>query len=106
MRVGIVGCGLIGQKRAKALAGAHLTMCADVVMDRAAALAKTAKAEATDDWQKLVTSPHVDVVVVATRHDVLAPITRAAIDNGKHVLVEKPAARHTTELAGLADAAK
>ena len=30
MRVGIVGCGLIGQKRVKALLGAKLVACADL----------------------------------------------------------------------------
>ena len=30
MNVAIVGCGLIGGKRAKALAGARLVSCADV----------------------------------------------------------------------------
>jgi predicted dehydrogenase len=40
----------------------------------------------------------VDVVVVATTHDMLAPITLAAVQAGKHVLVEKPGARRAAEL--------
>ena len=39
--VAIVGCGLIGQKRAKALGGARLVACADVAQDRADRLAAT-----------------------------------------------------------------
>jgi predicted dehydrogenase len=40
-------------------------------------------------------------VIVATRHHNLAEITRAAIDLGKHVFVEKPAARKASELQPL-----
>jgi len=40
----------------------------------------------------------VDAVVVATAHDSLAEITTGALRAGKHVLVEKPAARGSAEL--------
>ena len=39
VRVAIVGCGLIGQKRAKALAGAKLTVCCDLKLPLAEKLA-------------------------------------------------------------------
>jgi predicted dehydrogenase len=97
--VGVVGCGLIGQKRAKAIgAGGKLVACADINMDRAEALARTAGAKAFRDWRELVWSPLVDVVIVATLHDSLAEISRTAAEAGKHVLVEKPAARNAAEL--------
>ena len=47
----------------------------------------------------------IDAVIVATTPEVQAAITRAAIRSGKHVLVEKPAARHPDELTGLAQLA-
>jgi predicted dehydrogenase len=40
----------------------------------------------------------VDVVLIATTHDMLAPIACAAAGAGKHVLVEKPGARRAEEL--------
>jgi predicted dehydrogenase len=43
----------------------------------------------------------VEALVVATPHDLQAQIVRAAIDAGKHVLVEKPAARDAGELKEL-----
>src|ERR1700674_2336165 len=83
--VGIVGCGLIGQKRAKALANARLVATADLVFERAQALARTVTgAEAVADWQTLVTRPDVDVVMVATTNNALAPVTLAAVEAGKH----------------------
>lgn len=104
--VAIVGCGLIGQKRSRALAGAKLVACADVARERAEALARTVSgAVASDDWRAVVQRPDVDLVVVATTNDSLAEIATGAVEAGKHVLVEKPAARSVAELDGLIDAA-
>ena len=92
--VAIIGCGLIGQKRAKALGPARLLAAADVVWERAAALGSFA----TTDWREAIVHPGVDIVIVSTTNDKLAEIATAAINAGKHVLVEKPAARNVREL--------
>jgi predicted dehydrogenase len=98
-RVGIVGCGLIGQKRAKALgSGARLVACADLDQQRARYIAEQQGAQVFPDWRALVAMSEIDALIVATRHDTLATITLAAIEAGKHVLVEKPAARSQAEL--------
>lgn len=100
--VAIVGCGLIGRKRVAALPGGRLVACADVVADRALALASAVPgAEAVADWRRAVARPDVDVVIVATTNDALATVTQAALEAGKHVLVEKPAARNVAEVAPL-----
>lgn len=104
--VAIVGCGLIGQKRARALGGARLVVCADVMEERAKRLAATSPGcRAMTDWRQAVRDQDVSLVVISTLHDSLAEISRAAIQAGKHVLVEKPAARHAAELEGLAELA-
>jgi predicted dehydrogenase len=107
MRVAIVGCGRIGQKRAGALAGAELVVCADVVRERADALARaTPGARSVATWREAVERPDVELVVVATPHNMLAEIALAAVSAGKHVLVEKPAARRAAELDPVIDAAR
>ncbi len=107
MRVGIIGCGLIGGKRAQALAGATLVACADPDEHRAKQLAaRTPGCRASARWQDVAAAPDVDLVVVATPHDVLPEITLAAIQAGKHVLVEKPAARSAAELEPVLAAAE
>lgn len=104
--IGIIGCGLIGRKRAQALGpNWKLIACADLDLGRARALAGS-EADAHADWRDLLRNPEVEAVVVATLHDSLAEITSAAIAAGKHVLVEKPAARSTAELRSVAEAAK
>ena len=101
-RVAIVGCGLIGARRARALQDASVVACVDSDLSRARNVAAEHPGSAAlDDWRKAVASDEVDAVVVATPHDSLAPITRAAIEAGKHVLVEKPGARHVDELRDL-----
>jgi predicted dehydrogenase len=102
VNVAIVGCGLIGQKRARALAGARLAVCVDQDRARAAQLAGGVQGcAALTDWRVAVERPDVTAVVVATPHNTLAEIARGAIEAGKHVLLEKPAARHVAELRPL-----
>jgi len=107
--VAIVGCGLIGRKRAAALPGGRLAACADLVVERAEALAREAATGpdpalnpvAVPRWQDAVTRADVDAVIVATTNESLAAVTQAALDAGKHVLVEKPAGRTAAELEPL-----
>ncbi|MBA2733650.1 MAG: Gfo/Idh/MocA family oxidoreductase [Acidobacteria bacterium] len=47
----------------------------------------------------------VNLVVVATRHDLHAELVRRALLKGKHVFVEKPLALNEEELQGVLDAA-
>jgi predicted dehydrogenase len=61
---------------------------------------------AAADWQTLVARDDVDLVIVSTTNDALAAITLAAVRQGKHVLVEKPAARNAAELAPGMEAAR
>jgi predicted dehydrogenase len=99
----IIGCGLIGKKRAAALAGipgATLRYACDVDGARAADLARTvAGCEAATDFRKALAG--VDAVVVATVNAALAPVALAAIRAGRHVLVEKPGALGSAQLRGL-----
>ena len=97
MKVGIVGCGLVGRKRAAAVGAHAVTLVADVDAARARALAAETGARATANWHEVVNGD-VDIVVVATRHDSLAEIGLAAVKSGKHTLIEKPAGRRATEL--------
>ncbi|MGD0050319.1 MAG: Gfo/Idh/MocA family oxidoreductase [Vulcanimicrobiaceae bacterium] len=103
-RVAIVGCGLIGNKRARVLAPGSLVVACDADLERAARLASPYGAEGTTDWLSVVARRDVDVVIVATSHDALAEITARAAANGKDVLVEKPAARKAAELSAVRDA--
>jgi predicted dehydrogenase len=97
--VAIIGCGLIGRKRSRALGSASLVACADIVAERSKALAaEFPGVKAFSNWMDAVSSPDVNIIVVATTNESLAEISLAAVKAGKHVLVEKPAARSTSEI--------
>jgi predicted dehydrogenase len=102
VNVGIVGCGVIGRRRAEHLAGARLVHCTDTELLRAAQLASLCPGCTFGaDWRELLQRSDVDALIVATPPDVQAAIVRAAISARKHVLVEKPAARNVEELHDL-----
>jgi predicted dehydrogenase len=107
LRAALVGCGLIGRKRAAALANCTLRVCCDIVDELARTLAAgTPGCRTTTDWTAAVRSPDVDVVLVAVTHDLLAPIACEAAAAGKHVLIEKPGARRSAELDAVAETAR
>ncbi len=108
MKVGIIGCGLVGRKRASALGDSRLVACADLVRERAETLARAVpgQVQVLTEWRALVDRPDIDVVIVATSHDMLAEVTLAAVSAGKHALVEKPGARRARELDPVIEAAK
>lgn len=109
LRVGVIGCGLIGSRRAKE-AGRHpqtcLEMVADVNAERCARLAADCGCRSTEQWGQVVDDELVDVVVVSTPNAYIAEIAVAALAAGKDVLVEKPPGRSLSEAKKMADAAR
>jgi predicted dehydrogenase len=98
LRVAIVGCGLIGTKRAGALRpDDELIACHDVNTQASEGLAERHGCTACETLDELLAlSP--EVVVVATVHDQLAGLAERAIRGGAHVLVEKPAGISTAQV--------
>ena len=108
MRFAIVGCGLIGQKRAAAISRlGHLTVLAvDPSQDRAVGLAKPFHARTATHFRAAVEATDIDAVVVATPHSELSTIASACLSADKHVLVEKPGGRNLAEVSAVANAAE
>jgi predicted dehydrogenase len=105
VRAAIIGCGLIGRKRAAALPSGSVSVCCDVDAGRGTQLAALHRATPLTDWRETVRRDDVDAVFVAATHDLLAPIATEAASAGKHVLIEKPGARNAAELDSVAQAA-
>jgi predicted dehydrogenase len=82
-------------------------VAADVQKERAERLAAAHPGcVAVGNWQEAVNFSGVEAVLVATTNNALAEVTLCAVRAGKHVLVEKPAARSAGELVAVSAAAK
>jgi predicted dehydrogenase len=100
--VAIIGCGLIGKKRAQLLEPAQVLATCDLHLSRAEELAKLARScHATRSPEEAIATPGVEVVIIATLNSSLAPLAEMAILAGKHVLIEKPGGISIQELKKL-----
>jgi predicted dehydrogenase len=92
-RVGIVGAGLMGKKRAATLlkfSDCKLIATADVDYVAAWDLAQEFGGEVMRSYEELVARHDIDIVIVATPNKYLMSICISALNHGKHVLCEKP----------------
>ena len=104
----IIGCGVIGHKRATALpSNMQLASVFDIDPTRAAALAavKSTVVAARTPVEAIERSGRDSLVIVATTHDSLAETALLAVERGCNVLIEKPGARRRSELEVVATGA-
>jgi predicted dehydrogenase len=106
----IVGCGLIGWKRAAALAQVHgtrLLYACDLDGAKAEKLANAYPAcRAATDFKIALADKDLLAVIVSTVNSSLAPVALASAEAGKHVLVEKPGALSSGQLKEVRSAAE
>lgn len=67
---------------------------------------KVGAAYCTSDYSELLRDPNVHCVVIATRHNLHAPLAVQALKQGKSVFVEKPLAMNIQELKDVLEAAQ
>ena len=100
----IIGCGLIGNKRAGTIPPGALKIVCDLDSAKASALVTKYGGHGTTQTSDVFRHPDVDVVLVSAANASLAPLTRLALENGKHVLVEKPGAVNSNQLSEIESA--
>lgn len=102
LRVGIVGCGRMGRRRAQVIDDSvNETLCvvADIDEVKANSLAEQMDCEAVKNWEDVTADEDLDVVVVCVPNKYMLPVVTAALQSGKHVLCEKPLGRNSSEAA-------
>ena len=90
---GIVGCGMIANFHAKAIADledARLVACFDTFPDAADRLAGETQCQAYHQFDQMLENPEVAVVTICTPSGAHLDPAVAAARAGKHVIVEKP----------------
>lgn len=93
LRLGLVGAGLIGQQRARAIAaspGLRLVAVAD--LDETMARKAAGGARIMNDAASLAADPEIDAIIVATPPSSHEALGLMCLQAGKHVLIEKPLA--------------
>ncbi len=78
-------------------------MLADGGSGRATSV-RQAGLQAVSDWRRVIEAADIDLVVVAVPPDRHAAITLAALEAGKHVLVEKPFGADAAQAQAMAEA--
>jgi predicted dehydrogenase len=107
--VGVIGLGNMGTQHARMLAamdGVRLVAVCDVAPGRAETVAREIGWDATralSDVERLWDLADLDAVVIATPHYDHVPLGIAALERGKHILVEKPIAVHAAAARRLVD---
>ncbi|HEY8217637.1 MAG TPA: Gfo/Idh/MocA family oxidoreductase [Acidimicrobiia bacterium] len=106
----VIGCGLVGQKRAVALEELSVPVVGLVDTDdaRAAELAAALRDAPPifTDVSSACAADGAELAIVATTHDGLAGSAIAALDAGCHVLIEKPGACDHVQLTEVTEAAR
>jgi predicted dehydrogenase len=94
LRVGVVGCGYWGPnlvRNFQVLDGCEVRALCDLDPARVEAVRRLYPTiRAARDFEDLLADPAVDAVAVCTPVHTHFPLARAALEAGKHVLVEKP----------------
>jgi UDP-N-acetyl-2-amino-2-deoxyglucuronate dehydrogenase len=92
--IGLIGLGYASNPHeagfSDMLDACQIVAVCDVKEDRARDRARILNARPYMNYLDLLEDPAVDVVDVTTQHESHFEITRAALERGKHVLVEKP----------------
>lgn len=107
--VGIVGAGIMGSQHARIyaeLGHARLYGVADIDSAKAEGVAARHGARAFSDYRRLLDAPEVDAIHVATPDHLHVEPVLAALEAGKHVLVEKPLAASVLDARRIVDASR
>ncbi|MGH8928685.1 MAG: Gfo/Idh/MocA family protein, partial [Acidimicrobiia bacterium] len=104
--VGIIGTGWCGGIRAIAASRSPLVgslHIAEIDRDRLAEVRSwTTPVTATTLWEEIISNPEVEAVMISTTPETTHyPFAKAALEAGKHVLLEKPMALTLEEADGL-----
>ena len=109
LKIGIIGCG-VGQLHLQGFAEtprAEVVAIAGLDEDRCRELSRTfGVPRVYREYQELIADPDVEAVTVAVPNILHYPVTLAALEAGKHVMVEKPLARSSEEGRRMIEAAR
>ena len=103
-KVGIVGCGLIGSKRAESLGkNGILVSCADLDFEIAKKFSNNYGGKPYQDWKTLIFDSNIDILIISTIHSSLSEIAIEGIKKNINIFIEKPAGINSKEIQSIID---
>lgn len=103
LRIGIVGFGFAAQTfhvpLIRAVEGLEIVAVASSDATKVASLLPDARVHASP--QELIANDAIDLIVIASPNETHAPVARAALEAGRHVVVDKPFTVTLDEARGL-----
>ena len=97
MNVAIIGCGLIGEKRALSIPSQNIHTVCDTDTNQAKKLAKKVNANFTNNYNDIINSKDIDIIIISTPNYLIKEIAIKALNSKKHVLSEKPLGKNVVE---------
>ena len=105
----VLGTGVIANEMAMALQknGKNIYAVGNRTYDKAVTFAEKYNiGKVYSDYNEMFTDPEVDVIYITTPHNTHIQFMRKAIENGKHILVEKSITLNSSELGEMLELAK
>jgi predicted dehydrogenase len=98
--VGIIGCGLIGEKRARSFENlVKIESCYDTNISRSNSFALKYNCKNVKNANEIFENESIDIIFIATTHNSLADFAEKSLGSGKHVFIEKPGAINNRKLS-------
>lgn len=101
IKIGIIGCGIIGKRRADIISSSSTSKViavADSDINKSKSLGLALNCRYFDDWKKIISMKEIDAVIISTTNDSLSLISFHAASNGKHIFCEKPLGKNPVEV--------
>lgn len=103
IKVGVIGLGLMGQKRIKTIAASgpqcQLAAVCDIKKEVAEKIAAQYGVRFYTDWQQMLSDAEMEALIIATPNALLAPIALQACEKAIHLFCEKPLGLNSREAA-------
>jgi len=97
INIGIIGYGKMGQIRAEAIKASDKGRVVSVC-DKSVAKSVSDEIAIADSPEEIINDPQIEAVFVCTPNYLNKPLTKLALNNGKHVFCEKPPAFTAAEV--------
>jgi len=110
VRIGIIGCGYWGPNLVRnfnEIDGAKMASCCDIRRERIHFIKnRYPSIEITTDYKDVLEDTEIDAVAIATPVHTHYKLAKAALQSGKHVLIEKPMTASTRDASKLIEIAQ